>query len=43
MGYQKLTNVLATTPDELPRFVTKKWKEIDHQSGNIKIANQVNQ
>ena len=33
MEYQKLTNVLSTTPDEVPRFITKKWEEVHDQSG----------
>ena len=24
MEYQKITNLLGTTPDEVPRFITKK-------------------
>ena len=29
MEYQKITNPLSTTPDDidLPKFVTKKWAE----------------
>ena len=27
MEYQKITNLLGTRPDEVPRFVTKKWTE----------------
>ena len=34
MEYQKITNFLGITPDEVPRFITKKWKEVHHQSGN---------
>ena len=25
MEYQKITNLLDTTPDEVPRFITKYW------------------
>ena len=32
MEYQKITNVLGTTPNELPRFITKKWVEVHNQS-----------
>ena len=28
MEYQKFTNLLGTTPDEVPRFITKKWIEV---------------
>ena len=34
MEYQKIKNVLDTTPDEIPRFITKKWIEVHDQSGN---------
>ena len=32
MEYQKITNLLGTTPNEMPRFITKKWVEVHHQS-----------
>ena len=35
MEYQKITNLLATTSDNVPRFVTKKWIEVHDQSGNV--------
>ena len=34
MEYQKITNVLRTMPDEVPRFITKKQIEVHDQSGN---------
>ena len=34
MKYQKITNLLDAKPDNLPRFITKKWIEIHDQSGN---------
>ena len=34
MEYQKLTNLLGTGLDEVPRFITKKWIEIHNQSGS---------
>ena len=34
MEYQKITNLLGTTPDEVPRFITEKWIEVHDQSGN---------
>ena len=33
MEYQKVTNLLGTTIDEIPRFITKKWVEVHDQSG----------
>ena len=35
MEYEKITNLLSTTPDEVPRFVTKKWVEVHDQSGSV--------
>ena len=33
MEYQKITNLLCTTPNEMPRFITKNWVEVyDHSS-----------
>ena len=34
MEYQKVTNLLGTTPNEMPRFITKKWVEVNDQSGD---------
>ena len=34
MEYQKITNLLDTTSDNVPRFITKKWVEVHDQSGN---------
>ena len=34
MECQKITNLLGTTPNEMPRFITKKWLEIHDQSGD---------
>ena len=34
MEYQKITNLLATTLDEIHRFITKKWVKAHDQSGN---------
>ena len=34
MKYQKITNLLGTTIDEIPRFITKKWVEVHDQSGS---------
>ena len=32
MEDQKIINLLATTLDERPRFITKKWVEVHDQS-----------
>ena len=31
MEYQKITNLLGTMIDEIPRFITKKWVEVHDQ------------
>ena len=36
MKYQKVANLLDTTPDNVPRFITKKWVKIHDQSGSAK-------
>ena len=33
MEYQKIIDLLDTTPDTVPRFVSKKWIEVYDQSG----------
>ena len=33
MEYQKITNLLGNVPDNVPRFITKKWIEVHDQSG----------
>ena len=35
MEYQKITNLLGTTPNEMPRFITRKWVEVHDQSGEV--------
>ena len=35
MKYQKIPNILGTTPNHVPRFITKKWIEVHDQSGNV--------
>ena len=34
MENQKITNLLGTTLNEMPRFITKKWVEVHDQSGD---------
>ena len=36
MEYQKITNLLDPTSDNVPRFITKKWIEVRDQSGSVK-------
>ena len=33
MEYQKIANLLGSIPDQVPRFITKKWIEVLDQSG----------
>ena len=43
MEYQKITNLLDTKSDNVPRFITKKWKEVHDQQAMMKIGiNRVN-
>ena len=34
MEYQKITNLLDTTSNNAPRFITKRWIEVHDQSGS---------
>ena len=34
MEYQKITNLLGSTFDKVPRFINKKWIEVHDQYGN---------
>ena len=33
MEYQKITNLLGSTLNKVPKFITKKWIEVNDQSG----------
>ena len=33
MEYQKVIELIDTTSDNVPRFITNKWIEVDDQSG----------
>ena len=33
MEYQKITNLLGNIPAKVPRLITKKWIEVNDQSG----------
>ena len=35
MEYQKIINLLGTTIDKIPRFITKRWVKVHDQSGNV--------
>ena len=45
MEYQKITNLLGTTPDEVSGFITKKWIEVHDYPGNAedryKLSRQI--
>ena len=34
MKFNKINNLLGSAHDEVPRFITKKWIEVQNQSGN---------
>ena len=38
--YQKIINLLDTTSDNIPRFITKKWIEVHDQSRKIYRTNK---
>ena len=40
MKHQKITNLLDTTSDNVPRFITKKWLEVHDQPNNIYNTNK---
>ena len=40
MDYQKITNLLGNIADKVPRFITKKWIEVDDQSGKTYNTNK---
>ena len=40
MEYQKITNLLDTTPDNVPRFITRKQIEVHDQSGGSYDTNK---
>ena len=37
---QKITNLLGNAYDKVPRFITKKWMEVYHQSGETYSTNK---
>ena len=40
MEYQKITNLLDTTSDNEPRFITKTWVEVHDQSGSAQYRHK---
>ena len=34
MDYQKIANLVDTTYDNVPKFITKKWVEVHDLSGS---------
>ena len=40
MEYQKIINLLGNIPDNIPRYITKKWVEIYVQSGGTYNVNK---
>ena len=40
MEYQKTINLLDTTSDNVPKFITKKWIEVPDQSGGSYDVNK---
>ena len=43
MEYQKITNLLGTTLDEVLRFITKKWGEVHDKSSQVVLMVDKNQ
>ena len=39
MGYQKIANLIDDVPNQLPKFRTKNWVEINDESGGIYSVN----
>ena len=40
MEYQKIINLLDNTPNQLSKFKTKNWIEINDQSGGVYNVNR---
>ena len=40
MEYQNITHLLGNIPDKVPKFITKKWIEVNDQSGEIYNINK---
>ena len=42
MEFQKIKNLLDTESNNVPRFVTKNWIEVYHQSGSAEVRYKSN-
>ena len=40
MKYQKITKLLGSTSDKVPRFITKIWIEVSDQAGGAYNTNK---
>ena len=40
MEFNKINNLLGLAHDEVPRFIAKKWIEVQSQSGNTYNASK---
>ena len=40
MEYQKITKLLGSTSNKVPRFITEKWIEVSDQSGGAYNTNK---
>ena len=40
MEFNKINNLLGSAHDEVPRFITKKWIEVQSQSGSTYNASK---
>ena len=40
MEYEKITNLLGSIPDKVPRIITKKWIEVHDRSAEIYDTNK---
>ena len=41
MEYQKIINLVGTTPNDVPRFITRKWTEVCNAKDRYKPSKQI--
>ena len=41
MEYQKIINLVGTTPNDVPRFITRKWIEVYNAKDRYKPSQQI--
>ena len=41
MEYQKIINLVGTTPNDVPRFITSKWIEVYNAKDRYKPSQQI--